>query len=112
MKLARILLALSCVLGAALAEDAPPSKRDLNKRLGLVATRAIANFRSADSIEKNLKAMGLTLHPQLVSLRLRIEGSLDTAEAAIEHNDLRAAAEALDQAQALLDRFAAKLGGG
>lgn len=112
MKAARILLAFSCVFGAALAEDAPLSKRDLNKRLGLVATRAIANFRSADSIDNNLKAMGVTLHPQLVSLRLRIEGSLDRAEAAIDHNDLAEASEALDQAQALLDRYAAKLGGG
>ena len=117
MKTARLLFVLAILLAPAVAQDAPPArnstaKRDMNRRLGLVATRAIANFRSADAIENNLKSHGATLHPDLVSLRLRIESSLDEAEAAIGHDDLAAAKEALDRAQALLDRYAAKLGGG
>jgi hypothetical protein len=126
VKTASILLGLTGVVGAALAQDASPSqdssksdstskpsraKREVTHRLELIATRAIANFRSAESIEKNLKSLGASLHPQLVSLRLRIEAALDRAEDAIKEDDLPAATEALDQAQALLDRYAAKLGG-
>jgi hypothetical protein len=83
----------------------------MNHRLGLVATRAIAYFRSADSIEENLKEQGATLHPDIVSLRLRLEAAMDETDKAIDQCDLTAAGKALERAQALLDRFAAKLGG-
>jgi len=83
----------------------------MRHRLGLVATRAIANFHSADSIEEHLRAEGATLHPDLVRLRLNIESELDQADTAINHNDLACAAKALERAQAFLDRFAARLGG-
>ena len=77
----------------------------------LVATRAGANFRSADSIEANLNAHGRSLHPQIVALRLRIEAALDQAKKAIDQADPAAANEALDSAQALLERFIQRMGG-
>jgi hypothetical protein len=90
---------------------ASPVTREMRHRFNLIATRATANFRAADSIEQSLGARGLALHPQLVALRLRIETSLDEAEAAIGQGDLAAAAENLDRAEAFLSRFAKRMGG-
>jgi hypothetical protein len=93
---------------------APPQskpQKDAQRRLGLLATRAIANFHSADSIEANLNARGLSLHPQIAALRLRIEAALDEAQKAVEDADPAAANEALDRAQALLQRFIQRMGG-
>ena len=87
------------------------AQKDAQKRLGLIATRAIANFQSADSIEANLNRHGQTLHPQTVALRLRIEAALDEAQKAIDEADPAAANEELDMAQALLQRFIQRLGG-
>ena len=53
----------------------------------------------------------MTLHPDIATLRARLEAALDQADAAIGRDDLAAANEALDIAQALLDKFAARLGG-
>jgi len=89
----------------------PAAVREVRHRLGLVATRAIAYFRSADSIEENLKQQGAALHPDIVSLRLRLEAVLDETDKAIDRCDPALAGKALERAQALLDRFAAKLGG-
>ncbi len=118
MKAAVIVLALWC--GPMLAQDQPASSpakpsaemREVHHRLGLVATRAIAYFRSMDSIEENLEAMGLELNPDLVSLRKRIEDALDATDAAIDKNDAKSANESLDRAEALVKRLAQKLGGG
>lgn len=89
----------------------PAAVRELRHRLGLVATRAIAYFRSADSIEENLKEQGAALHPEIVSLRLRLEAALDETDKVIDECHKAMADKALERAQALLDRFAAKLGG-
>src|SRR5579872_3553408 len=118
MRAAVIALALWC--GPMLAQDQPvssPAKpsaemREVRHRLGLVATRAIAYFRSMDSIEENLEAMGLELNPDLVSLRKRIEAALDATDEAIDQNDAKKANESLDRAEALVTRLAQKLGGG
>ena len=119
----KCLVGLLLALSAISAQDAPgprvpapaPSRtqpqKDAQRRLGLVATRAIANFRSADSIEANLIAQGHSLHPQIVALRLRIEAALDEAQKAIDQADPAAANEALDRAQALLQRFIQRMGG-
>lgn len=114
MKAALLALALACV--PVLAQDQAPAKqspgvREAKHRLGLVATRAIANFRSMDSIEENLEAMGMTLHPDLVSLRTRIEAALDATDEAIDKNDAKAANEELDRAEVLVTRLARELGG-
>jgi hypothetical protein len=85
--------------------------REVRHRLGLVATRAIAYFRSADSIEENLKQRGAALHPDIVSLRLRLEAALDETDKAIDRCDPALAGKTLELAKALLDRYAAKLGG-
>jgi hypothetical protein len=117
---ARFALPLACILGFLIgpaAAQEPPAKqstaiREVRHRLGLVATRAIANFHSMDSIEESLNDMGMTLHPDVVSLRVRLESALDAAEAAIQRDNSKDANEALDQADGLLSRLAAKLGGG
>lgn len=87
------------------------AEKDAQKRLGLLATRAIANFHSAESIEANLNRDGHSLHPQIVALRLRIEAALDEAQKAVDHADPATANEALDRAQALLQRFVQLVGG-
>jgi len=64
-----------------------------------------------DSIEERLRAQGMVLHPETVVLRVRIEAELGEARAALDQDDLAMAGEAMDQAQALVERLAAKLGG-
>jgi phage shock protein A len=115
----KCLVGLLLAFGVIWAQDAPSSRvpasaqpqKDTERRLGLLATRASANFRSADSIEASLHARGHSLHPQIVALRLRIEAALDEAQKAVDHADPAAANEALDRAQALLQRFIQRLGG-
>jgi hypothetical protein len=121
MRLVPVALAFLGIAGGVCAQNAPaPASctaaspatiRELRHHLGLVATRAIAYFRSADSIEENLKAQGAALHPDIVSLRLRLEAALDETDKAIDQCHPAVAAQALERAQALLDRFGAKLGG-
>ncbi len=110
MKLLEALIAAVLLVSPAAAEDTAAMKA-ARQRFGLVSTRAVANFRSADSIEERLKAQGGTLHPSLVSLRLRIEAALDKAEAALGKSDVKTAVEQTKQAEGLLDKFAHKLGG-
>ena len=88
-----------------------PAVREMRHRLTLVATRAIGYFMSADSIEASLRSEGLSLHPDIAVLRVRLETALDQTQAAIDRGDLVAAGQSVDLAQALVDRFAAKLGG-
>lgn len=93
---------------------APPQgspQKEMRHRFDMVATRAIANFHSADSLEKRLNEDGATLHPQLVALRLRIDAAIREARAELDRGDLPEAGESIDRAEALLDRFARKLGG-
>jgi len=117
----KCLLALLLAIGVAGAQNPPapqtpaqaqtPAQKETKRRLALLATRAIANFRSADSIEASLSAHGQSLHPQLVTLRLRIEAALDEAQGDVDQGDLKSAKEDLDTAQALLDRYIQRLGG-
>jgi hypothetical protein len=123
----KCLVGLLLAAGVICAQDAPrppvpapiqpqarpltQAQKDAQRRLGLLATRAIANFHSADSIEANLNRHGQSLHPQIVALRLRIEAALDEAQKAIDQADPAAANEELDMAQALLQRFIQRLGG-
>lgn len=123
MKLARIALLLAGLVAPLLAQDVAPPRapakpsavtremRDMRHRLVLIQTRAIAYFHSMDSIEERLRSQGMVLHPETVVLRVRIEAELGEARAALDQDDLAEAGEALDQAQSLLDRLAAKLGG-
>ncbi len=85
--------------------------RDMRRRQTLVATRAIGYFMAADAIEASLQNEGLTLHSDIAVLRVRLEAALNQTEAAIDRGDLDQAGKSMDVAQALLDRFAAKLGG-
>ena len=89
----RVGATVKCVVGSLLAlgvvwaQDAPrpqapapappqtKAQKDAQHRLGLVATRAVANFHSADSIEANLNRHGHTLNPQIVALRVRMRPS-------------------------------------
>ena len=110
------LVAFVFAWGLAAADDPPPvpapaSVREVRHHFDLAATRAAANFHSLDSIEANLDEQGAVLHPQFSALRLRIETALHEAGAAIGERDLPAAEDAIDRAQALLDRFARQIGG-
>jgi hypothetical protein len=115
VKAALITLAVWCA--AVLAQSQQPASsaaqlREARHREGLVATRAIAYFQSMDSLEERLKAMGMTLNQDLVSLRKRIEDALDATDAAIEKKDAKAANKSLDLAEALVKRLGQKLEGG
>jgi hypothetical protein len=119
VRAARIALLLAGLSATLMAQNAPPPRapivtremREIRHRLVLIQTRAIAYFHSMDSIEERLRAQGMVLHPETVVLRVRLEAELGEARAALDEDDLVPAGEALDRAQVLLDRLAAKLGG-
>lgn len=75
------------------------------------STRAEANFRVADNLDSQLRQQGLTINAQLITMRLRIESAMDQARAAMEKSDWAAMDEALTRADAILDRFAKRIGG-
>jgi ElaB/YqjD/DUF883 family membrane-anchored ribosome-binding protein len=104
-------LALALVVIGSLAAQGTAVEKEARLRFGQVATRAVAHFRAADSIEAGLREDGATLHPQLIELRLRIEAALDETQAAMDKGDFKAAKESIERAEALLDRFARRLGG-
>ena len=110
MKSWEALLAAALLAGPAMAQD-PAALKAARLRFGQVATRAVANFRSADSIAENLKAQGSTLHPSLIALRYRIESALDAGEAALGKGDLETAGEQIKLAEGMVDKFARRLGG-
>jgi hypothetical protein len=107
-------LLLLCFLAAAtLAAQNTQTReqREARHHFDLTATRAAANFRSADSIEANLRRDGQVLHPQLIALRLRIEAELSEAHFELDQHDYPATEDALRCADAFLDRFARQIGG-
>jgi ElaB/YqjD/DUF883 family membrane-anchored ribosome-binding protein len=102
---------IACLMAATLAAQETPELRQARHHFDLVASRATANFRSADSIEANLRNDGAVLHPRLTSLRIRIEAALSEARYEMDQRDYPAAEDALTRAEALLDRFAREIGG-
>src|SRR5713226_1516109 len=81
------------------------SLREAQQRLRLIATKAVANFRAAESIENQLRQDGNSLHPQWIAMRMRIEAALDDAQDELRTGKLKEANETLDRAQAWTDRF-------
>src|SRR5882724_3894768 len=106
MRLRRI-LAAPILSGIALAQE-PSGTMPLRLRLGQAATRAIANFHSADSVEESLRMQGSVLHPSLIALRLRIEASLNESGAALNKGEIESARESIGRAEGMIDKFAKK----
>ncbi len=102
---------IACLMAATLAAQETPELREARHHFDLAACRATANFRSADSIEANLRREGAVLHPQLIALRVRIEAALSEARFEMDQRDYPSAEDALTRADALLDRFARQIGG-
>jgi ElaB/YqjD/DUF883 family membrane-anchored ribosome-binding protein len=102
---------IAFLMAATLTARESPELREAKHHFDLTATRAAANFRSADSIEANLHEQGSVLHPRLTALRLRIEAALSEARFEMDQHDYPAAEDALTRADALLDRFAREIGG-
>ncbi len=114
---------LSCLILATVSGQTPPEKssptapaesteiRATRHSFMLVSTHAIALFQSADSIEARLHAEGSSLHPGTVTLRLRIEHTLDQAEAAMNKGEWNRAKEEIKVAGELVNRFSRRIGG-
>ena len=112
MRALRLFLAIGALtvnVWAQAGDDA--DLREAHERFSLTASRALALFRSADSIAANLAARGAVLRADLTAGRKAIEQSLDRAEAALEKGDRPAVKRALDRAEGLLNRYAKGLGG-
>lgn len=105
-------LTVSIMLIAVAASAQSGATQDEQRdRFGLAATRAVAWFRSADSIEVRLRARGATLHPALVALRARIEKLLDQIEESLDAGDPSSGARQLPRVEGLIDQYARALGG-
>ncbi len=91
--------------------SATKEQKEALRRFNSVSARATANFASADSIDASLRQWGVTLHPQLISLRVRIEGALREAQGALDRGSVSEANEAMDRATGYLNQFAQRLGG-
>lgn len=102
---------IACALAESLAAQETSSQREAKHHFDLVAIRASANFRSADSIDARLSQDGAVLHPRLTALRMRVEAALSEAQFEMDQRDYPAAQDALGRAEALLDRFAKEIGG-
>lgn len=102
---------IACLMAATLAAQETGEQREARHHFDLVATRAAANFRSADSIDARLQQDGAVLHPRLTALRMRIEAALSEARFQMKEHDYPAAEDALTRADAWLDRFAKEIGG-
>jgi hypothetical protein len=109
MRLLRAILFFA-VLAPVIAQDGSALKETRN-RLHLIATRAIANFRSSETIEARLRQEGNSLHPRILAIRMRLEAALDDAEAALKAGKIQEANADLDRAEAWTDRFARLIGG-
>jgi ElaB/YqjD/DUF883 family membrane-anchored ribosome-binding protein len=117
----RLLLLTFLVLPLAYSQSAtpkntqsPPESAELKAArhsFMLVSTRAIALFQSADTIEARLEADGSTLRPSTTALRLRIERTLDQAEASLNKADATRAKEHIKVADELVNRFERRIGG-
>ena len=77
---AAAVFALLC--GAAWAQENPED--DVRQHFDLVASRATAIFQAAGSIDERLKDQGATLHPQIVALRMRVDGAIREARVAMD----------------------------
>src|SRR5260370_21584193 len=104
------------ILTPAIAQDPASAQqkaaRETRERMQLISTRAFGNFRAAESVEYRLQQEGMTLHPQLIALRARVESALYDARDDLQAGRIKEANETLDRAQAWLDRFAHRMGGG
>ena len=100
-----------CLMALSLAAQETPAQREARHHFDLAAIRAAANFRSADSIDANLRRTSAVLHPRLTGLRMRIEAALSEARLEMDQYDYPLAEDALTLADALLDRFAKEIGG-
>jgi hypothetical protein len=95
---------LWCILALAFAGD-------LRDRFDVVASSAVAQMQSADSIEWRLHQEGLSLNASLIALRARLGSALDQAHMAIERDDPKTAERALKLAEDLTEKLAKRLGG-
>ena len=106
-----ICLCLVSAFAQAPVTEKPATPRDVENAFMLVATHAAALFESADMLDARLHADGSTLHPATIALRLRIERTLDQAQAAIDNGDLKRAGEEIKVADELVSRLSRRIGG-
>jgi len=88
-----------------------PAQDKVQERFDNVAALAAAYLDSAESIEWRLNQDGATLHPETIALCSRITASLNRAQDAIHRGSTKSAEDAMNTAEALVERLAKKLGG-
>jgi hypothetical protein len=61
---------------------------ELHTRMQELTARAVAALETLENLSRRLRRQGLTLRPEVVTQRVRLESSLDDAEAALkDHRD-------------------------
>lgn len=106
----RLLVLAFALLGSAHSEPGPGEDREVELRLGLLATKALAVFRGADAIAANLEAQGMTPCGEATAMRAAIERSLDRAESSMARRDWAAAQRSLDRAAGQLSSYMRRSG--
>ena len=104
----KFLCIAALLIAPAFAQDAASEARH---HFDNVAASAAGYMHSLDSIEWRLHQEGMTLHPQLASLRARIGAALNEAHRAIDRGEFTSADRVLKTAEELIERLGHKLGG-
>jgi hypothetical protein len=91
--------------------DAPKPDVELQTRMQELTARAVAALETLDGLDRRLRRQGLTLRPEIVTQRVRLESALDDAEAALKDNRDKEARRALTRGEGAVGKIEAFLQG-
>ena len=113
-----LLVALAITLSALPRVPAAPQRTEaarvdveLQTRMQELTARAVAAIETLDGLSRRLRRQGLTLRPEVVTQRVRLETSLDDAEAALKENREKDARRALARGEGAVAKIEAFLQG-
>jgi len=97
-------LAIAAMIAAA-ACAADIEEHAVRRKFHSVAAQANAYRKTLDHLEDRVAAMGFSLHPDLASVRVRLELSLDRAEGLLADREWKEAEEETERARAYLTKL-------
>lgn len=109
-----LVLSLAVQVPQVRAQAASDERRvatETEARMQELTARAVAALETLDNMARRLRRQGLTLRPEVVAHRVRLESALDAAEAAIKENRDRDARRAIARGEGAAGKIEAFLQG-